>query len=195
MLETVKLGKIGLAHQGTLFLDEIGDLPLSLQPKLLRFLETNEFFRLGGTRAISVDTRIIASTNQDLEELIKAKKFREDLYYRLKVFTINMPPLRERKEDIPLLVSYFLNFFDPLRKKRVLFSEKIISAFQQYHWPGNVRELKNMVECLLLTENEEEILRMLDFSTSQHANLFLRELPYRAAKKEAIKKFEIEYFQ
>ncbi|MGB9721927.1 MAG: sigma-54-dependent transcriptional regulator [bacterium] len=156
-----KLGKVELAHQGTLFLDEIGDLPLMLQSKLLRFLETEEFYRLGGTRPVKVDTRIIASTNQNIEELIKNGKFREDLYFRLKLFVIEMPPLRERKEDIPLLAKYFMDIFDPLKKKHHLLSRDLLDNFQRHNWPGNVRELKNIIEYLVMTESTEEVIRMI----------------------------------
>ncbi len=159
-----KSGKIELAHRGTLFLDEIADLPINLQPKLLRFLETGEFYRLGGTRPVKVDTRIIASTNQNLEEMAASKKFREDLYYRLKVFAVDMPPLRRRKEDIPLLVEYFFKTFDPLSKKSHKISEKLMNAFMEYDWPGNARELRNIIECYLMTESEEEILKMFSKS-------------------------------
>ncbi len=202
-----KIGKIELAHQGTLFLDEIADLPLNLQPKLLRFLETGEFFRLGGTRSIRVDTRIIASTNQNLEELIKAKKFREDLYFRLKVFVIELPPLRERKEDIPLLTEYFLGILDPLGKKRGLFSDRILNSLNQYHWPGNIRELRNIIEYLLITGNEEEIMRILskNFSSGHirsttdiqsipdHLPITIGSLAYKEAKRQALKEFERLY--
>ncbi len=203
-----KIGKIELAHQGTLFLDEIADLPLNLQPKLLRFLETGEFFRLGGTRSIRVDTRIIVSTNQNLEELIKAKKFREDLYFRLKIFVIEMPPLRERKEDIPLLIEYFLGLFDPLGKKRELLSDRILNSLSQYHWSGNIRELRNIIEYLLITENEEEIMRILSknfgsghiHSTTDikqnvpdHLLATIGSLAYKDAKRQALKEFERLY--
>jgi len=216
-----KQGKIELAHKGTLFLDEIGDLPLMLQPKLLRFLETGEFYRLGGTRPVSVDTRIIASTNQNLEGLIREKKFRDDLYYRLKVFLIEMPPLKDRKEDIPLLVEYFMNLYDPQRKKHHLLSQKLLDAFQIYNWPGNVRELKNIIEYLLMTQSENEVMRILNpktipsiergvyhpesatlpggFSGSKDVGTGLvpvRDvgLAYKQARKLALERFEREYF-
>lgn len=189
-----KLGKIELAGGGTLYLDEIADLPLMLQPKLLRFLETGEFFRLGGTMTIKVDTRVIASTNQNLEELVKSGKFREDLYYRLKVFVITLPPLRERREDIPILVEHFLNIFDPQKKKRHLITEELIDAFTQYHWPGNVRELRNTIESLLVAENREELLKILHISFPQRFHPGFS-MSYKAAKQEALKNFEIQYFK
>lgn len=195
-----KQGKVELANQGTLFLDEIADLPLNLQPKLLRFLETGEFFRLGGTRPIRVDTRIITSTNQNLENLIRNGKFREDLYYRLKVFLIKMPPLRERKEDIPLLVEHFLNIFDPHKKKRHLITEDLLHTIREYSWPGNVRELRNIIECLLMTESEEEIIKMLSHTAAGiHPSAFQAvgqglSLAYKDARKQALKEFEQRYF-
>lgn len=204
-----KCGKIELAHQGTLFLDEIADLPLNLQPKLLRFLETGEFFRLGGIKPVKVDTRIIASTNQRLEELIQSKKFREDLFYRLKVFVIEMPPLRERKEDIPLLADYFLKILDPLSKKSHKISSNLMKTFMKYNWPGNVRELKNIIECYLMTESEREILKMFfqtgsgriyptpfnqSASVGQAPDVIRGSLAYKEAKKEALLQFERQYF-
>ncbi|MCX7995556.1 MAG: sigma-54 dependent transcriptional regulator [candidate division WOR-3 bacterium] len=198
-----KIGKLELAHKGTLFLDEIADLPLNLQPKLLRFLETGEFFRLGGTRPINVDTRIVASTNQDLEELVKAKKFREDLFYRLKVFVIELPPLRERKEDIPILVDFFFKTLDPLGKKFHKISSRLMAALIDYHWPGNIRELRNMIECYLITESENEILKMLtrtksggQISSASNAGkefAFVQSTNYKQARKSIIQKFEKDF--
>lgn len=195
-----KIGKIELAHQGTLFLDEIGDLPLNLQPKLLRFLETGEFYRLGGTRPIRLDTRILASTNQNLEEFIKVGKFRADLYYRLKIFTIEMPRLRDRREDIELLVEYFMKRFDTRGKKKHLITKKLINALNEYPWPGNVRELKNIIECLLMTESEEEIIKMLTKETGSsriYPTSYVGQtlsLAYKKARKQALQEFEREYF-
>lgn len=195
-----KQGKVELANQGTLFLDEIADLPLNLQPKLLRFLETGEFFRLGGTRPIRVDTRIIASTNQNLENLIRNDKFREDLYYRLRVFLIEMPPLRNRISDIPLLIEHFLNIFDPHKKKRHLITEDLLHTFREYIWPGNVRELRNIIECLLMTESEEEIIKMLSHTGAGiHPSGFHTvgqglSLAYKDARKQVLKEFEQRYF-
>jgi two-component system nitrogen regulation response regulator NtrX len=207
-----KLGKVELAASGTLFLDEIGDLPLALQSKLLRFLETNEFYRLGGVRPILVDTRIIAATNQSLDGLIAKGKFREDLYYRLKVFVIEMPPLRQTKEDIPLLIGHFAKRFDPHERKRHLFTERVKQVFMEHSWPGNVRELRNMVECLLMTEDEEDVLRMLQgFSPPLAGEGRVREsqsppapssaccpdpgLPYKEAKVAALERFERDYLR
>ncbi len=155
---TCKKGKFEQAHRGTLFLDEIGDLSLEAQAKLLRVIQEKKIERLGSTTSIEVDVRIIAATNKNLQEEIKRKKFREDLYYRLNVFPIYIPPLRERKEDIPYLVEEFLEEIarrTGFGKKRV--SQEVIEAFQSYYWPGNVRELKNLIERLVIISPGEEI--------------------------------------
>lgn len=133
------------AHGGTILLDEIGDSSLSVQSKLLRVLESGSFKRVGGTKNIKVDVRIISSTNQDLAGLIDQKKFREDLYFRLNPFTIVLPPLRDRTEDIPLLVDYFLKSGEIAQKQKYKFSAAALKNLQAYHWPGNVRELKGVV--------------------------------------------------
>jgi transcriptional regulator with PAS, ATPase and Fis domain len=137
-----KPGKFDMAHQGTIFLDEIGDMPLNLQSKILRVIQEKEFYRVGGSRTIKVDVRFIASTNQNLEKMVQEGLFREDLYYRLNVFTLHMPPLRERKEDIPLMVDYFLQNLP----KKVEISSVALQMLMAFPWPGNIRELKNMVE-------------------------------------------------
>ncbi len=144
-----KVGKFELANGGTIFLDEIGDMPLASQPKLLRVLQDGEFERVGDIATKKVDVRIIAATNIDIKDAIKNKKFREDLFYRLCVVPLKMPPLRERKEDIPMLVNHFLEKCSlkfPLKKKVAEASEEVISAFMEYNWPGNVRELENIIE-------------------------------------------------
>lgn len=141
-----KPGKIELADGGTLFLDEISELPPSLQVKLLRFLETSELERLGSTKPVKVDVRVIAATNRDLTELVKEGKFREDLYFRLKVLEINIPPLRERKEDISLLAVYFLKkAVEEFGLRPLEFSDEALSFLASQPWPGNVRELKNTI--------------------------------------------------
>ena len=147
----MRRGKFDLAHQGTLFLDEIGDMSLSTQAKILRVLQEQRFQRVGGNRYIQVDVRVIAATNKNLEEEIRAGRFREDLYHRLNVIPIDVPPLRERLEDIPLLVEEFVEEFTKLRGyPRRKFSPEVMKAFEEYSWPGNVRELKNVVERLLI---------------------------------------------
>jgi transcriptional regulator with PAS, ATPase and Fis domain len=137
-----KPGKFDMAHQGTLFLDEIGDMPLNLQSKILRVIQEKEFYRVGGSTTIKVDVRFIASTNQNLEKMVGEGSFREDLYYRLNVFTLHLPPLREHKEDIPLLVDYFLQNLP----KEIEISSVALQLIMAFAWPGNIRELKNIIE-------------------------------------------------
>src|SRR5665647_1074379 len=137
------------AHEGTILLDEIGDSSLSVQAKLLRVLESGIFKRVGGTKNIKVNVRVISSTNQDLAGLIEQKKFREDLFFRLNAFTIQLPPLRERREDIGLLIDYFLKLNGVGEKHKYRFSPDALKVLYAYHWPGNVRELKGV--CLLYT--------------------------------------------
>ena len=142
-----RIGRFELAHQGTIFLDEVEDIPLELQSKLLRVLQEQEFERLGSSRTLRVDVRVVAATNTDLQELVAERKFRSDLYYRLNVFPINIPPLRERPEDIPLLVHFFANRFAQQMKKRIESVPKdTMAALVSYSWPGNIRELQNLVE-------------------------------------------------
>ncbi len=142
-----KLGKLEVAHRGTLFLDEIGDLPLALQAKILRALEERAFERVGGTTVLRVDVRLVAATNKDLRAAIATRQFREDLFFRLSVFPITIPPLRERLEDIPILARHFLHRFCRDLKKRTLdVSEAALDELTRYHWPGNVRELQNAIE-------------------------------------------------
>jgi len=142
-----RLGRFELAHRGTLFLDEIGDLPLELQPKRLRVLQEHEFERLGSTRTRHVDVRVVAATNAELAQLVAEKHFRSDLYYRLNVFPIVLPPLRERREDIPLLVRYFAQTFAKQMHKTIeTIPTDTLQACLQYPWPGNIRELQNIIE-------------------------------------------------
>src|SRR5580698_9571161 len=144
---TQTTGRFQLAHQGTLFLDEIGDLPLDLQPKLLRVLQEQEFERLGSTRTIRVDVRVVAATNQDLGQMVQDRRFRADLFYRLNVFPIGLPPLRERSEDIPLLVRHFVNKFARRMNKDISsIPSEVMDVLQLHDWPGNVRELQNFIE-------------------------------------------------
>ena len=142
-----KLGRFELAHGGTLFLDEIGDIPLELQPKLLRVLQEHEFERLGSTRTVRVDVRLVAATNRDLAQLVAEREFRSDLYYRVNVFPIVAPPLRERREDIPLLVRYFAQKYARRMNKAIdTIPTETMEALEQWGWPGNVRELENIIE-------------------------------------------------
>lgn len=153
-----KKGLIEEANGGTLFLDEIGEMHLDLQSKLLRVLETSEFIKVGDTKSIKVNVRIIAATNKDLEEEIKEEKFREDLFYRLNVFTILLPPLRDRKEDIPELANYYLSFFaEKINKKFIGINAEANKILQHYNWKGNIRELKNTIERAVILEDGEWI--------------------------------------
>jgi len=141
------VGRFQLAHQGTLFLDEIGDMPLELQPKLLRVLQEQEFERLGGTRTIRVDVRIVAATNRDLGKMVEERRFRADLFYRLHVFPIALPPLRERVDDIPVLAWHFVRkFSDRMNKQIEIVPDQVIETLKQHSWPGNIRELQNFIE-------------------------------------------------
>ncbi|PMP61497.1 MAG: nif-specific transcriptional activator NifA [Caldimicrobium thiodismutans] len=152
---TSKKGKFELADGGTLFLDEIGDLPLSLQAKLLRVLQEQTFEKLGGTKLIKVDVRIIAATHRNLEEMVERGEFREDLYWRLNVIPIFIPPLRERKKDIPLLVNHFIKKFNEIYGKNIKIKPEALEVLLDYPFPGNIRELENLIERLvLLTEGE-----------------------------------------
>ncbi len=142
-----RVGRFELANQGTIFLDEVEDIPLELQSKLLRVLQEQEFERLGSSRTLRVSVRVVAATNSDLAELVAEKKFRSDLYYRLNVFPIIVPPLRERPEDIPLLVHFFAHKFAQQMNRRIeSIPKETMAALTSYHWPGNIRELQNLVE-------------------------------------------------
>ena len=153
-----KLGKFELAHGGTLFLDEIGELPLEMQVKLLRVLEQREFMRVGGSENIKVDIRVIAATNADLDRAVEEGRFRSDLYYRLKVVTLKIPPLRERREDIPILLKHFLELFARENgREGMRFGAEAMRLLVQARWEGNVRELRNMVESLVVLAPHEEI--------------------------------------
>jgi formate hydrogenlyase transcriptional activator len=170
---TQKIGRVELANQGTLFLDEIGDIPLELQPKLLRVLQEREFERLGSTRTQKVDVRVVAATHRDLEGMIIEKQFRSDLYYRLNVFPIRIPSLRERAEDIPLLVRHFVeNATRRLNKVIDSIPPHTMDALSRYWWPGNVRELENVIE------------RAVILSTGRVLRVPLRDLSTRIAPKQ-----------
>lgn len=150
-----KIGRFELAHKGTLFLDEIGDLPLELQPKLLRVLQEQEFERLGGTRSIKVDVRIVTATNRDLGKMVEERQFRADLYYRLKVFPVTLPPLRHRKADIPQLVRYFATMYAARMKKPITtIPTSAMDALVEYDWPGNIRELQNFIERAVILSSD-----------------------------------------
>jgi len=161
-----KPGKFEMAHRGTLFLDEIGDLPLALQAKILRALEERRFERVGGTALVTVDVRLVAATNRGLRAAVTARRFREDLYFRLSVFPITVPPLRERGNDIPLLARYFVDrFCRDLKKKSLALSPAALEALQAYRWPGNVRELQNCIErSVILADGDSILPRHLNLS-------------------------------
>jgi formate hydrogenlyase transcriptional activator len=149
-----KIGRFEMADTGTLFLDEIGDMPLALQPKLLRVLQEQEFERLGSGRTHRINVRLVAATHRDLAEMVAKKEFRSDLYYRLNVFPVVLPPLRERREDIPQLASHFVGVFARRMGKRIdRIPEDILHAFISYSWPGNVRELQNLIERAVIRSN------------------------------------------
>ena len=150
-------GRFELAHGGTLFLDEIGYMPVEMQVKLLRVLETRSFERVGSGETIDFDARLVCATNRDLEALIKEGKFLQDLYYRINVLRIDIPPLRERRDDIPLLVDTFLDDFTPVGAQKKAISENAMKALVNYDWPGNVRELRNLIERLVITVRGDTI--------------------------------------
>jgi formate hydrogenlyase transcriptional activator len=152
-------GRFYRAHSGTLLLDEIGDLPLELQPKLLRVLQEQEFERLGGSRTIQVDVRVVASTNQNLQQMVHERRFRADLFYRLNVFPILVPPLRDRRDDIPLLVKYFAGTLASRMHKDVSqVADSSLEMLKRHSWPGNVRELQNLVERAVIRSNGPQLL-------------------------------------
>ena len=153
-----KMGLFELAHDGTLFLDEIADLPRTMQAKLLRLLQEKEIRRVGGSKTIKINTRIISATNKDLEEMVREEKFREDLYYRLNVIEINIPPLRERKEDIAILTHSILEEICNNNNKKILkLDNEVIRAFQSYKWKGNIRELRNTIENIVVLSEKQSI--------------------------------------
>jgi formate hydrogenlyase transcriptional activator len=161
-----KIGRFELAHQGTLFLDEIGEMPLELQPKLLRAIQDQEFERVGGTRTIRTNARLVAATNRELKAMVNENKFRADLYFRLHVFPLNVPPLRERREDIPLLTRYFVQkFAQRLDRKIERIPSQALEALTRYEWPGNIRELQNVIErSVILSKGPELRVNMPELS-------------------------------
>jgi PAS domain S-box-containing protein len=174
-----KVGLIELADHGTLFLDEIGEMPLALQAKLLQVIQERTFYRVGGTKAIEVDIRIIAATNRDLEKLVEEKKFREDLFYRLNVIPITIPPLRERKDDIVPLLGCFLDKFNKKHQMDKKISNDAFSYLLRYRWPGNIRELENMVEQLV-------VITPVDLIEPQHLPGYIHNLPNPLDKQDKV---------
>jgi DNA-binding NtrC family response regulator len=158
-----KIGRFEAADQGTVFLDEIGDMSPGLQVKILRVLQEKEFERVGGRNTIKVDVRVVAATNQDLEKAVEEKKFRNDLYYRLNVIPIHLPPLRDRKEDIPLLVEHFIEKMEKRKKKSIKgVSAEALRSFEAHDWPGNIRELENLMERLIVLKEEGSFITPKD---------------------------------
>ena len=150
-----RMGRFELANGGTIFLDEVGDMSPALQVKLLRVLQEQNFERVGGTKSVRVDVRIIAATNRNLDEAVARGEFREDLYYRLSVIPLNLPPLRERKEDVPLLLQHFMEQFNRLRDRKLRgFSPRVLHMLTNYHWSGNVRELENLVDRMVVLKGQ-----------------------------------------
>ncbi|MBI5026338.1 MAG: sigma-54-dependent Fis family transcriptional regulator [Nitrospirae bacterium] len=188
---SLKIGKFELAHRGTIFLDEVDCLSLSLQAKLLRVLQEKEAVRVGGSRSIKTDVRIVASSNKDLKKEVEAGNFREDLFYRLNVIPITLPPLRERKDDIPLLVTHFLNEYNKTMNKQIQgFSKEVIDAFIKYDWPGNIRELKNIIERIVVLVDKKIVsMHNLPIDVIMHIKVPINELPLREAQFE----FERQY--
>ena len=197
-------GCFELAHQGTIFLDEIGEMPLHLQSKLLRVLESHEIRRVGGEKSIPVDVRVMAATNRDLEEEVKAKQFRKDLYYRLNVVSLTIPPLRERIEDIPELVESYIEYLGPRIGCTVVdIAEDALEVFCRYSWPGNVRELINIIErAMLLCEDDIITIEDLPQSITEPEILYesgtwpdeMMNQPLKKARKNIIENFERDYF-
>ncbi|MGC8768173.1 sigma-54-dependent transcriptional regulator [Calditerrivibrio sp.] len=178
-----KKGKFEEADGGTIFLDEIGEMELSLQSKILRALQNREISKLGSNKTIRLDVRIIAATNKDLEKMVKEGLFREDLFYRLNVVEIHIPPLRERKEDIPILVAHFLNKYSYIKSAQFKVDEEVLELFRKYNWPGNIRELENVIQYAIVNSNQNSItvddlpekiksVRMLDDGDSLSDRLY-----------------------
>jgi two-component system nitrogen regulation response regulator NtrX len=194
----MKRGKFEQADGGTIFLDEIGDMSLATQAKVLRVLQEQEFQRVGGAKTIRVDVRVIAASNKNLKDEIKKGSFREDLFYRLNVIPLHVPPVRERKEDMPFLIEHFLMEFSReygIKPKKI--AEDVIKVFQEYNWPGNVRELKNIVERLMIM-TKSPVIAVSDIPKSFKSDISLQDAAAHEAKrydsfKDAVNDFEKEY--
>jgi formate hydrogenlyase transcriptional activator len=176
-----KIGRFELADKGTLFLDEVGDIPAALQPKLLRVLQEQEFERLGSNRTHKVDVRLVAATNRNLAEMVKQGEFRSDLYYRLDVFPVLLPPLRARREDIPALVAHFVEIFGRRMRKQIDYiPRETMSALCSYDWPGNIRELQNRIERAVILSKDGVLFNPLPVPESQAVNFY----PFPTTLKE-----------
>jgi transcriptional regulator with PAS, ATPase and Fis domain len=209
-LTTGKAGFFEMADRGTLFLDEIGELPIEMQSKLLRSIELGEFKRIGGTSVIRTDVRIIAATNQSLEAMVERKEFRRDLFYRLNVIPINIPPLRERKEDIIELAKMFLEMYLSENDSEILLNSQLINYLLSYDWPGNIRELKNVIERIAIDYNVEDqpaqhLRHFTEVSSHQSSNikdqdldevdLRLKVKPYELSEEQPIQSLKIYMHQ
>lgn len=191
----LRKGRFELAHQGTIFLDEVGDLPLAVQAKILRVLQEREFERLGGNETIRVDVRIVGATNQDLVKLVRENKFREDLYYRLNVFQIFLPPLRQRREDIPVLADHFLKYFCRETKKNLAgFTPEVIASMLNYSWPGNIRELQNVIERAVVVASGKTVDNIMLQDISSHPER-LSGIPADVPWEDAQRLFKKEYLE
>jgi DNA-binding NtrC family response regulator len=196
--EARKLGKFELADKGTVFLDEIGDMDLTIQSKLLRAIEDGEIERVGALRSIKVDVRIVAASNKDLEKAVEEKKFREDLYYRLNVFPIRIPPLRERREDIPLLIDHFINKYCAEMATQVKnISKEAVKTLMQCRWKGNIRELENTIERAVIlcdgdTITHEHVVLERQYVLQSAEEALSAEGPLEAVAKDALKKAETQ---
>ncbi len=187
-----KKGRLETAHTGTVFLDEIGDITPVIQTKFLHFLESGEFERVGGTQTLRVDTRIVAATNRDLSKALEEKKFREDLFFRLNVISITVPPLRNRKEDIPVLANHFLQKLNQEMQKRVSSIEPAtLDMFLTYHWPGNIRELQNVLERAVVLAPGKTITA--DLVLPQMGQKGKEEISPGIQLEDAVKKFKKEF--
>ena len=176
-----KIGRFELADKGTLFLDEVGGIPAALQPKLLRVLQEQEFERLGSNRTHKVDVRLVAATNRNLAEMVKQGEFRSDLYYRLDVFPVLLPPLRARREDIPALVAHFVEIFGRRMRKQIDYiPRETMSALCSYDWPGNIRELQNRIERAVILSKDGVLFNPLPVPESQAVNFY----PFPTTLKE-----------
>lgn len=194
-----KTGLIQLAHGGTLFLDEVGELPLEIQVKLLQVVQDKEVRKIGGDKPVAVDVRIISATNRNLQQMVDAGTFRLDLFYRLNVVEIHVPPLRERREDIPLMAIHFLNTFNREYNASKALSPEVLNAFRRYAWPGNVRELRHVIESLVVTANDAVISAESlppEFFDAYHAKKTnIRFDPKGMGLKKAVADLEIHLIQ